>query len=439
MNAVSDRSKLIAFLVALLVGIFGGFYSFIADLSSVVPMARGMSGTALIWLRIAISIGVFLAIAVVAFITVYLRQIFARRLGFVTVTDAWFPSETAERLDSARKILRHLVEENKWPIRLVSVTGEWDIARPFPEKEIKRLLASKNCAVKILLAHPESKELRRRCDAEDLDLAEMRSRIVTNTRYLMNVAPNRCHVRWYLSPSVFHVLANAEEMHFSPFVDGVPGHDTKRYVVASREPLFASIIRWFDDTWERALDPELELRWITRQVGATRAIFLDRDDTLIRDIAYFGKHDQVDIGILPGVIDGLRLLSNRGFRLIVISNQQPTGLKLNTERELALLTTRIKNLFAEEGVYFDAFYYCTHTVSQDCNCRKPKPQLFETAARDFCLDLRRCHFIGNSEADQDVASYIPEMPIHIVDEQDNFLSVARRISGVHWQEKPPEI
>jgi D-glycero-D-manno-heptose 1,7-bisphosphate phosphatase len=216
-------------------------------------------------------------------------------------------------------------------------------------------------------------------------------------------------------------------MHFSPFANGLSGHETKRYLLNSASPLYRAYVNWFDAAWERSVDARRESTWLLKSLGINKAVFVDRDDTLIRDICYFGSAELAPIEILPGVIDGLKVLLDKGFRVIVVSNQQSVGLKVNDEFQLAKLTERIKGNFAQHGIGFDAFYYCKHTIRDDCNCRKPASGLIDQAVVDFGLDVRNCYMVGDSDADAALASSVPGLRVYRVTRERSFLEVVRII------------
>lgn len=423
----NDQGQTKTLTVAILAAIFGAFYSLIQDLSNALPFVQGTSPAFQAIARIVLAVLIALVIFAAIFAVSYIRRSIPRLFGFIDVSARWFPSSPEARIDASRKLLQGIVADSQGPLYLASVSGEWDIRRAFTEKELKAYVEN-NLELRVLLAHPQSATLKKRCELEKgQELTIMRHKIIQNTDYLLGIGGGKCKVRWYLTTPTFHILANSKIMHFSPFVNGLSGHETRRYVFDSENPLYWSLITWFEETWDKSLDPIHEMKWTTKQARATRAVFLDRDDTLIKDISYFGNSEQVEIEILPGVIEGLRMLSEKGFRLIIISNQQSVGLNVNNEVELALLTKRIKNNFEAYNIYFDAFYYCKHTIGQDCNCRKPKPQLFEQAAKDFNLSLNRCYFIGNSSADSEVSKYLPSLKVYMVDQQHTFLEQARKI------------
>ena len=128
----------------------------------------------------------------------------------------------------------------------------------------------------------------------------------------------------------------------------------------------------------------------------TRALFLDRDGTLIVDVGY--PRDPALVEALPGALDVLRELQQR-FKLIIISNQSGIGRGLITEAEAAAVHARVVEQFAAEGVTFTAAYYCPHAPDAGCRCRKPAPGLLEDAAREHGVDLATSIMIGDKPSD----------------------------------------
>ena len=420
--------KKLSLMIALVAAAFGGFYAVVADVASLLP---GVSRMASPW-QIVLRLGLAALVALTLFIAVQVLSILkgraARQVGFIAMEKNWFSRSVDERINKGRKVLTELVSDGAWPLRLASVTGEWDMCRPYSEKELRATFKAADSAAQVLLIHPDSDALAERCALEASDLVTMKRRIVHSTNYLMAAGQGRVRVRWYLEPPFFHLFGNSRVMHFSPFVSGIQGHDTPRYVVDSASPVFRSYSAWFEWTWDHALPAEHELHWVERSVMPRRAVFFDRDNTLIKDVAYFAAAETTKIEILPGVIDGLRLFQHAGYRLIVVSNQHPVAMRITDSQELVNLTKKIKQCFAGEGVIFDAFYYCTHSETDGCNCRKPRAQLFQRAAKDFSLDLRECHFIGDSEADRAVKGNLPELDVRIVGAR-SFLDLARSITA----------
>lgn len=130
-----------------------------------------------------------------------------------------------------------------------------------------------------------------------------------------------------------------------------------------------------------------------------RAVFLDKDGTLIEDVPYNVDPEQIQLTVGAST---LRQLHDEGYLLIVISNQSGVARGYFPEAALAAVEKRSRDLLAEFGVPLTDFYYCPHhpegTVAEfaiACNCRKPEPGLLLQAAQDYSIDLSRSWFIGD--------------------------------------------
>ncbi len=131
-----------------------------------------------------------------------------------------------------------------------------------------------------------------------------------------------------------------------------------------------------------------------------RAVFLDKDGTLVEDVPY--NVDPRQIRLAAGSAAGVRLLHAAGYRLFVISNQSGVARGLFPESALAGVEAALRRLLADAGAPLSGFYYCPHypdgvvpTYSVACDCRKPAPGLIRRAAADHDLDLPASWFIGD--------------------------------------------
>lgn len=129
-----------------------------------------------------------------------------------------------------------------------------------------------------------------------------------------------------------------------------------------------------------------------------RAVFLDRDGVLNRTFVVNGvPHPPSSLGeleILPGVVEATKLLREAGFALIVVTNQPDISRGTQTRAVVDQI-----NAALHDALHFDAVYMCTHDNADNCNCRKPRPGMLLTAAKDHNLDLANSVMIGDRAGD----------------------------------------
>ena len=137
---------------------------------------------------------------------------------------------------------------------------------------------------------------------------------------------------------------------------------------------------------------------------SSKAIFLDRDDTLIEDPGYINHPDQVKL--LDGVAEALAELKTMGYKLIVVTNQSGVARGIITENALNKIHDRLMQLLAEKGVFLDRIYYCPYhpdgvipKYRKESNWRKPNPGMLLAAADQMDIDLSQSWCIGNSSRD----------------------------------------
>lgn len=131
-----------------------------------------------------------------------------------------------------------------------------------------------------------------------------------------------------------------------------------------------------------------------------KAIFLDKDGTLIKDIPY--NTDPALISLMPNAAKGIAALQSGGYLPIVVSNQSGVALGYFTEADLIGVSEKIRTLLETEGVKIHGWYYCPHAAEGKiqpyvhlCNCRKPLPGLLLSAARHFMISLAESWMIGD--------------------------------------------
>ena len=129
------------------------------------------------------------------------------------------------------------------------------------------------------------------------------------------------------------------------------------------------------------------------------AVFIDRDGTIMEDTDYCS--DPKDVRIFPGVIEALRRLKSRGFKLIIITNQSGIGRGLFTLDQYRAVESEVLRQLGKCLV--DATYYCPDAPGQNSECRKPAPGMVVQATQDHHIDLFRSFLIGDKEIDVECA------------------------------------
>jgi D-glycero-D-manno-heptose 1,7-bisphosphate phosphatase len=130
-----------------------------------------------------------------------------------------------------------------------------------------------------------------------------------------------------------------------------------------------------------------------------RAVFLDRDGTMVDDPGYLHEPDKVQL--LPGVAPAIRRLNDQGFLVVVVSNQAGIARGLYDERAYQAVQRRITELLAAEGARVDAMYFCPHhpDFTGPCECRKPGLKLFRDAAAALGIDFAGSFWVGDRCSD----------------------------------------
>lgn len=139
-----------------------------------------------------------------------------------------------------------------------------------------------------------------------------------------------------------------------------------------------------------------------------RAVFLDRDGTINEEVGYLSRLE--DLKIYENAAEAIRLLKERGFLAIVITNQSGVARGFFPEEFIITVHNKINEYLKARGTMLDALYYCPHhprhgneSYRKECSCRKPQPGLLIEAARDFDIDLKRSYVVGDMLRDMDIA------------------------------------
>jgi D-glycero-D-manno-heptose 1,7-bisphosphate phosphatase len=134
-------------------------------------------------------------------------------------------------------------------------------------------------------------------------------------------------------------------------------------------------------------------------VSSRRAVFLDRDGTIIEDAGYL--RDPAAVRLLPGAAAAIARLNQHGLIVVVVTNQSGIARGLLTLAEYRSTERRLDELLSFQGARLDAHYFCPHVpeLSGPCDCRKPGSLLYRQAAERFGIDLPGSWWVGDRMRD----------------------------------------
>lgn len=128
-----------------------------------------------------------------------------------------------------------------------------------------------------------------------------------------------------------------------------------------------------------------------------RAIFLDRDGTIIDYVPYLSDPEQVRL--IPGAGESLSAFASAGYRLVLITNQSGIGRGYYSEKDFEAVNARMAELLAGYDVVLDHIDFCPHTPENNCLCRKPATGMGESAAAKLGISLTSSFMIGDNRSD----------------------------------------
>ena len=139
-----------------------------------------------------------------------------------------------------------------------------------------------------------------------------------------------------------------------------------------------------------------------------RVVFIDRDGTISEEVGYINHPSR--FRVFPYAGQAVRLLNDRGWLAIVVTNQAGVARGYFSEDMVKTVHEQLKQELQHSGARLDAIYYCAHHPSVgeppyrlDCDCRKPRPGLILKAAAEFDIDLAQSWMIGDRYSDIELA------------------------------------
>jgi D-glycero-D-manno-heptose 1,7-bisphosphate phosphatase len=132
----------------------------------------------------------------------------------------------------------------------------------------------------------------------------------------------------------------------------------------------------------------------------SKAVFLDKDGTLVEDIPYNVDPDLIQFS--EGALDGLHLLQEQEYQLFVVTNQSGIARGYFNEQAVTAVEEKLKKLLSLADIHLTGFYYCPHhpqgsvpKYSVECYCRKPQPGMLQKAALEHRINLAASWLVGD--------------------------------------------
>ncbi|HTO45930.1 MAG TPA: D-glycero-beta-D-manno-heptose 1,7-bisphosphate 7-phosphatase [Burkholderiales bacterium] len=144
-----------------------------------------------------------------------------------------------------------------------------------------------------------------------------------------------------------------------------------------------------------------------------KLVILDRDGVINVDSDQFIKSPE-EWTAIPGSLEAIAKLNHAGYRVVIASNQSGIGRGLLDMAALNAINAKMYKALAQLGGRIDALFYCPHPAEANCDCRKPKPGMFEDIARRFNADLGGVPGIGDSLRDMQAAATAGAQPMLVL-------------------------
>ncbi|MWC30136.1 D-glycero-alpha-D-manno-heptose-1,7-bisphosphate 7-phosphatase [Paenibacillus sp. MMS18-CY102] len=135
-------------------------------------------------------------------------------------------------------------------------------------------------------------------------------------------------------------------------------------------------------------------------------VFLDRDGVINEKIENGYVTSWEEFAWMPGAIGGIKKLHERGWNIIVVTNQACVGKQLAEMHDIDEIHRHMQLELQAQGISLTQIYVCPHTPEANCACRKPRPGMLLQAAQDHNLQLQHCYFVGDSWTDMQAAQAV---------------------------------
>ena len=144
-----------------------------------------------------------------------------------------------------------------------------------------------------------------------------------------------------------------------------------------------------------------------------KLIVLDRDGVINHDSDQFIKSPE-EWRAIPGSLEAIARLNQAGYRVVVATNQSGVGRGLFGMTTLTAIHEKMFKALSQVGGRIDAVFYCPHAADSHCDCRKPKPGMFEQIGSRFGVDMQDVPAVGDGLRDLQAAHAVGARPMLVL-------------------------
>lgn len=145
-----------------------------------------------------------------------------------------------------------------------------------------------------------------------------------------------------------------------------------------------------------------------------RAVFLDRDGVLVKNIDGDYIREKSQIKLLPHAKGAVAKLNKNGFEIIIVTNQAGVNKGLLSMVDARAIQKEIENQLDPAGAIKIKSELCPHTIEEECDCRKPRPGMLSTAIKKYNLDTHNSYMIGDAFTDILAAQAAKVKPLFVL-------------------------
>lgn len=152
----------------------------------------------------------------------------------------------------------------------------------------------------------------------------------------------------------------------------------------------------------------------------SKAVFFDRDNTLIIDSDYMHKLE--DFKLFPDTISALKTIQAKGYKIFIVTNQSGIGRGYFTEEKMHKFNNHMLKNFEKNDIQVTDIAYCPHSPEDKCECRKPSPKLINELIHKYNIDKSNSYMVGDKLSDAEAGKNAGITGVLLNKESEDFSS-----------------